>query len=155
MGIQFGNLLGNPLSLTKLIFFSFSQTNFFFQVANFLRPTSSEMELHVIAFLGAMVISTVSAFPIEDGSDLEAVYKAGGADKAPEHEGAAAAYRANKAESMEIDAEEGARAAEMDESREMSERNDIDGFPFPFPRPLSRGRGKLGHGAVVGIQYES
>merc|ERR1712142_502460 len=107
MGIQFGNLLGNPLSLTKLIFFSFSQTNFFFHVANFLRPTSSEMELHVIAFLGAMVISTVSAFPIEDGSDLEAVYKAGGADKAPEHEGAAAAYRANKAESMEIDARKG------------------------------------------------
>ena len=99
----------------------------------------------------------MSAFPVEDGNDhdLESVYKAGGADKAPEHEGAPAAYRANASESMGIDAEEGARAAEMDEPREMSERNDIDWYPFPFPRPLSRGRGKLGHGAVVGIQYES
>ena len=92
---------------------------------------------------------------MEDGNDLESVYKAGGADKAPEHEGAAAAYRANEAESMKIKTEEGAREAEMDEPREMSERNDIDWYPFPFPRPLSRGRGKLGHGAVVGIQYES
>merc|ERR1712042_44432 len=142
------------MGLAKLISFFF-QSDIFFQIANFFRPTSSEMKLHVIAFLGTLVISMVSALPVEDGNDLEADYIAGGADKAPEHEGAAAAYRANKAESMEIDAEEGARAAEMDEPREMSERNDIDWYPFPFPRPLSRGRGKLGHGAVAGIQYES
>merc|ERR1712142_1118171 len=134
--------MGNPVQEPLRQFIFVSQVNFFFlsvrhffQIANFFRPTSSEMKLHVIAFLGTLVISMVSALPVEDGNDLEAVYKAGGADKAPEHEGV--------------------RAAEMDESREMSERNDIDWYPFPFPRPLSRGRGKLGHGAVVGIQYES
>merc|ERR1712042_408356 len=143
------------MGLAKLISFFF-QSDIFFQIANFFRPMSPEMKLHVIAFSGTLLISMVSALPVEDGNDLEAVYKAGGADTAHEHEGAAAVYRANKAESMKIKTEEGARAAEMDEPREMSERNDFGDFGlYPFPRPLSRGRGKLGHGAVVGIQYES
>ena len=98
----------------------------------------------------------MSAFPIEDGSNLEEVYKAGGAE-AQDHEGAVAAYRAKTAESTEIDAEEAAERddalslkAEMDEPHEKSVRNNIG-----FYRP-SRYHGRKGRkGFGYGNQYES
>ena len=95
----------------------------------------------------------MSAFPIEDGSNLEEVYKAGGAE-AQDHEGAVAAYRAKTAESTEIDAEEAAGAAgrdnalsskaEMDEPHEKSMRNNI-GFYRPSRYHGRKGRKGLLH----------
>ena len=100
----------------------------------------------------------MSAFPIEDGSNLEEVYEAGGAEA--QRKGAVAAYRAKTAESTEIDAEEAAGAAgrddalsskaEMDEPHEKSVRNNIG-----FYRP-SRYHGRKGRkGFGYGNQYES
>ena len=97
----------------------------------------------------------MSAFPIEDGSNLEEVYEAGGAEA--QRKGAVAAYRAKTAESTEIDAEEAAERddalsskAEMDEPHEKSMRNNIG-----FYRP-SRYHGRKGRkGFGYGNQYES
>merc|ERR1712042_282696 len=144
----------NFFSLVCFLFFSNS-----FPIERNRGSMSSEMKLYVIAFLGTLVLAMVSAFPIEDGSNLEEVYKAGGAE-AQDHEGAVAAYRAKTAESTEIDAEEGAGAAgredalslkaEMDEPHEKSVRNNIG-----FYRP-SRYHGRKGRkGFGYGNQYES
>merc|ERR1712142_472614 len=147
----------NFFSLVCFLFF-FSNS---FPIERNRGSMSSEMKLYVIAFLVTLVLAMVSAFPIEDGSNLEEVYKAGGVE-AQDHEGAVAAYRAKTAESTEIDAEEAAGAAgrddalsskaemQMDEPHEKSVRNNIG-----FYRP-SRYHGRKGRkGFGYGNQYES